>query len=79
MRPLQTLYYDQGRIYCPVHGNKYIKFMTCDRAEPRLYWCCAAILPDGTHCMHSAEWQSISDIHDPEIEALAIRHASLLR
>ena len=74
MRPVQTLYYDHGEIYCPAHGKNYVRFMTDDGAEPKLYWCCAAILPDGTHCMHSAEWKTVAEIHDPEVEALAMEH-----
>lgn len=74
MRPVQTLYYDHGQMYCPNHGNKFIRFMSDDGAQPKLYWCCAAMLPDGAHCMHSAEWSSISDILDPDVEVLAIAH-----
>ena len=52
--------------------KKYIKFMTGDAAERKLYWYCDAIIPDGTHCLHSAEWNDIDEIQDAEVEALAI-------
>ena len=74
MRPVQTLYYDQGEMYCPVHGKKFIKFMSDDGAQPKLYWCCAAVLPDGSCCMHSAEWNTIAEIEDSKVQALAIEH-----
>ena len=79
MRPVQTLYYDQGQMHCPAHGKKYIKFMTDDGSCPRLHWCCAAILPDGTHCVHSAEWKGMEEIHDTELEALAIAQMQHIR
>ncbi len=72
MRPIQSLYFDHGRIFCPTHGNKYIQFMTDDGAVRKLYWHCAAVLPDGTSCVHSAAWDSLADINDAELEALAL-------
>ena len=74
MRPVQTLYYDHGQIHCPVHGKRFIKFMTNDGADRKLYWYCAAMLPDGNRCIHSAEWNSVAEIHDVELEALAIEY-----
>ncbi len=78
MRPVQQLYYANGQLHCPIHGNRYIRFMSSDAAFPalmqRVNWCCTAMLPDGSHCMHSAAWDCIADIGDPDVEQLAIAH-----
>jgi hypothetical protein len=78
MRPVQQLYYANGQLHCPIHGNKYIRLMSSDAASPRsmsrIDWCCTAILPDGSHCLHSATWESIADIQDPDVEQLVAAH-----
>lgn len=74
MRPVQSLYYDHGQMYCPVHGRNYIRLTTDDTEHSKFCWCCSAILPDGTRCVHLAAWNSIADIHDTELESLAVEH-----
>jgi hypothetical protein len=74
LRPIQKLYYDHGQLHCPVHGGKYVRFLTDDSNEQSLHWCCTALLPDGSHCLHSAAWRSLADIQDSDLEILTVAH-----
>jgi hypothetical protein len=73
MRPIQQLYYDHGHLFCPVHGRSFIRFMAGDGSGRGFHWCCAALLPDGSHCVHSAAWASIDAIEDEDVRQLTQR------
>ena len=70
MRPIQQLYFEQGQLFCPVHGRAYVRFMSNDQGTGGFHWCCDAILPNGEHCLHSAEWASLDDIEDDDVRTL---------
>ena len=74
MRPVQTLYYANGQMYCPVHGKSYIKFTADNETTSQVSWLCGAMLPDASHCMHVARWSSTADIADADLRALAVAH-----
>ena len=74
MRPVQTLYYEEGQLYCPVHGKNYIKSNADNGTTTEVSWFCGAMLPNASHCMHVAKWDSTAEIADAYLRALAVAH-----
>ena len=58
----------------PVHGKTYIKFTADDETTTQVSWLCGAMLPDASHCMHVAKWDSTAEIADADLHALAVAH-----